>query len=135
MFTRYNLTAASLSALLIAGLLFPYDAWALRCGPHLIKKGDAQEKVVEYCGEPVEKKAPRYVQRPGVWPRKRSGAQFSVNGSEVADGEAYIWGNTEVLIEEWTFNFGPRKLMRMIRFGNGYVEEVKTLGYGYNEDD
>jgi hypothetical protein len=37
----------------------------------------------------------------------------------------------EVVIEEWTFNFGPQHLMRVVRLENGYVADVKTLGYGY----
>ena len=39
----------------------------------------------------------------------------------------------EVIVEEWTYNFGPRKLMRIIRFENGLVADVKELGYGYRD--
>ena len=39
----------------------------------------------------------------------------------------------EVLVEEWTYNFGPRKLMRVVRFENGLVSDVTQLGYGYRE--
>ena len=135
MFKPYNLASLSVTAVFAAAILAPTDALALRCGSFLIKKGDTQEKVVENCGEPVEKKFVRYAQRPGVYPRKRSGSSLSVNGSQVSADEAYVWGSSEVRVEEWVFNFGPRKLMRKIRFGNGYVEEIKTLDYGYHEDD
>ena len=37
----------------------------------------------------------------------------------------------DVVIEEWTFNFGPHQLIRVVRLENGYVEEIKHLGYGY----
>ncbi len=40
----------------------------------------------------------------------------------------------EVLIEEWTYNFGPHKLMRIVRFENGLVAEIDHLGYGYTDD-
>ena len=36
-------------------------------------------------------------------------------------------------METWTYNFGPNKLMRRVRFVDGIVEEVETLGYGYND--
>jgi len=41
----------------------------------------------------------------------------------------------EVPVEYWTYNFGPNKLMRRIRFVDGLVEEIETLDYGYNEDE
>jgi hypothetical protein len=37
----------------------------------------------------------------------------------------------ELIVEEWTMNFGPRHLMRVIRLENGFVADVRTLGYGY----
>ena len=37
----------------------------------------------------------------------------------------------EVVIEEWTYNFGPHQLMRVVRLENGYVADIKHLGYGY----
>jgi hypothetical protein len=37
----------------------------------------------------------------------------------------------EVVVEEWTYNLGPRLLMRVVRLEDGYVEDIKHLGYGY----
>jgi hypothetical protein len=39
----------------------------------------------------------------------------------------------EVLVEEWTYNLGPHQLMRVVRFENGLVADVRKLGYGYLE--
>ena len=36
----------------------------------------------------------------------------------------------EVVVEEWTYNLGPRLLMRVVVLEDGYVEDVKHLGYG-----
>ncbi|HIE82372.1 MAG TPA: DUF2845 domain-containing protein, partial [Dehalococcoidia bacterium] len=30
-----------------------------------------------------------------------------------------------------TYNFGSRRFMRSIRFENGIVTSIETLGYGY----
>lgn len=105
----------------------------MRCGSMLVNKGDAQAKVLRYCGDPANKTS-RYAIMPGTYPPKRSGT--TINGKEVSGSDRYYaYGSSEVLVEEWTYNFGPNKLMRLVRFINGIVDEVKTLDYGYHEDD
>jgi len=46
--------------------------------------------------------------------------------------DAEVDGYVEVPIEIWTYNFGPYKLMRQVRFVDGVVDEIETLGYGYH---
>lgn len=54
--------------------------------------------------------------------------------SFVADvGHVYLPGFVEdVWIEEWTYNLGSNRLMRLVRLENGFVADVRTLGYGYS---
>ena len=33
-------------------------------------------------------------------------------------------------VEEWTYNEGPNKLVHLLVFRNGKLEEVQSLGYG-----
>jgi len=40
---------------------------------------------------------------------------------------------TEIQVEIRTYNFGPDALMERLRFENGIVVDIQTLGYGYNE--
>ena len=49
----------------------------------------------------------------------------------------YTYGDAmvEVPVEIWTYNFGPYKLMRRVRFVDGLVEEIETLGYGYRANE
>ena len=42
-------------------------------------------------------------------------------------GGSYI----EVLVETWTYNLGPTKLMRRLTIEDGEVVDIETLGYGY----
>ena len=51
-----------------------------------------------------------------------------------ANGRPYFIGQDymEVPVEAWIYNLGPNKLMRRLRFENGFVAEIETLGYGYN---
>jgi hypothetical protein len=41
----------------------------------------------------------------------------------------------EVMVTELVYNFGPRKLMRILRFEGGYLVDTKTAGYGYLAKD
>ena len=122
-----------LGCTLSATLLYPAQAMAMRCGNALINEGDSQEKVLRYCGEPANKSR-RYAMRPGIYPDRDSG--LSVNGEQkIGSDRYYPYGRSEVLVEEWVYNFGPNKLMRQVRFADGIVEDVKTLDYGYRNDD
>jgi hypothetical protein len=91
----------------------------LRCGNKLVVDGDTPAKVRTLCGEPTEVSRRDIMQRP----------------SFVRDGRVYHFGAESVLVpvELWTYNFGPNKLMRRLKFVDGRLEEIETLGYGYNE--
>jgi hypothetical protein len=39
-----------------------------------------------------------------------------------------------VTFEEWVYNFGPSKFIRILRFRNGLLSEVKTGGYGVSSE-
>ena len=97
-------------------------AYAFRCGSHLITEGDTRSEVVAYCGEPTEVESRSAIlRRPLVWIR---GRPYNV-------GESYV----EVPIDVWLYNLGPSKLMRRLRFEDGKVVEIETLGYGYYEQN
>jgi hypothetical protein len=89
-------------------------AHAFRCGSRIITRGDHADKILRYCGEPASVQT-RIVQMPQV----------------TEDWRVYRGSIEEVLVEEWVLNFGPYQLMRMVRLENGFVAEVKSLGYGY----
>jgi len=128
--TRFN-QSWTLPVLVASSLLLPLNAWAMRCGSHLISKGDAQAKVLKYCGEPIQAKE-RLGLRRGTYLDRRSGIS-SGNDVLISRGSYIGYGRSEVLIEDWVFNFGPRKLMRRVSFANGFVENIETLGYGYRD--
>ena len=102
----------ALAALLLVTAAAP--AHAFRCGSRIITRGDHADKILRYCGESVAVQT-RLKQRPYFM-----GSGIFVPGAI-----------EEVVVEEWTYNLGPRQLMRVVLLENGYVEEVKLLGYGY----
>jgi hypothetical protein len=98
----------------VALLLAVAPAHAFRCGTRIITRGDHADKILRFCGEPVSVQS-RLSQRAYV----------------TYYGRHYPGMIEDVVIEEWTFNFGPHQLIRVVRLENGFVADIKHLGYGY----
>lgn len=115
-----------------AALLVAEPAAALRCGGKLVSDGAPQGKVLRFCGEP-ESVQVRSVYRAGI-PRQRIRHRDEHAGAVQDSAELLIADRAyvEVVVEEWTYNFGPHRLMRVIRFENGLVTSIRQLGYGYH---
>jgi hypothetical protein len=115
--------AIACGAMMIAG-----NALAFRCGNRLVKEGMAESQVIELCGEPESTRHLGYKLRPYII--KRPAGQSSLSGSR----HIYAGFHEEVLIKEMLFNFGPRKLMRVVRFEGGRMVTVETAGYGHPKE-
>jgi hypothetical protein len=105
-------TVRAVSALVLL-LAAAAPAHAFRCGSRIITTGDHAQKILRYCGEPASVQV-RVLQMPYV-----------------RDWRPYRGIVEEVVVEEWILNFGPQYLMRSVRLENGFVAEIKSLGYGY----
>jgi hypothetical protein len=92
----------------------PVAADSMRCGSRLMTDGDPASKVLAYCGEPAAIER-REILRP--W-----GYHHGVT----------VHSTYEVSVELWTYNFGPHKLMYRLRFEDGLLVDVDTLGHGYH---
>ena len=118
----------SVRVLIATGALFLMsDAWALRCGNKLIKEGMHESRVIALCGNPVSTRQLGFVLRPYILKRP-AGLQGGHSTRRVYGGF-----HQEVAVTEMLFNFGPRKLMRLIRFENGRVAAIDTAGYGHRD--
>jgi len=104
---------------LVLALAAAAPAHAFRCGTKLVTEGDTRSQVAAKCGEPTEVERRSVLREPITW----------IGGRAYRGG----LGLTEIPIEFWIYNLGPSKLMRRIRFEDGVVVEVETLGYGYLE--
>ena len=127
--TRANLLLTRPILALALTLLFGADAWALRCGNKLVQEGMHEVRVIDLCGEPASVRHLGYVLRPYII--KRPAGDFGMRSTR------HVYGgyHQELLVTEMLFNFGPHKLMRLIRFEGGVVTSIKTAGYGYREKD
>lgn len=105
--------------LIVAGLLSSQSyADAMRCGTKLLREGDTRDAVRSLCGEPSDVQARSILRRP----------YYDYKGRIVYFGDGLV----EIPVEIWTYNFGPFKLMRRVRFVDGFIEDIETLGYGYH---
>jgi hypothetical protein len=107
-------------AFLLLALFVSFDAAAdtFRCGTRLVVEGDTLAQVRSKCGEPQDIQTSTMLRRPIVW----------IHGRPVFVGEGLV----EVPVESWIYNLGPNKFMRRVRFVDGQVTEIETLGYGYS---
>jgi hypothetical protein len=103
----------------ILSLAAASPAFAFRCGTKLVTDGDTRSEVLQKCGDPTEIDRRSIFRQPLYW----------------IGGRPYNIGNgvVEIPVEIWIYNFGPSKLMRQVRFEDGKVVEIETLGYGYHE--
>jgi hypothetical protein len=109
--TGWLLAAATIAA-------GPAVADSFRCGTKLVTDGDSADKVQALCGPPSEVTRSEIWRRPVVW---RFGRPYYVSPDPVP-----------VMVEYWTYNLGPNKLMRRLRLEDGLVTEIETLGHGYH---
>ncbi len=109
-------------ALACMAFLASDPAHALRCGNRLVKDGMHESEVKAICGKPVSERRLGYVLR-SHFDRTHGLTTTRYYGSY----------QREVLVTELVFNFGPRKLMRKLRFEGGLLTSIETLGYGYRE--
>ena len=101
----------------LALLALPASAWALRCGNRLVSEGDPAAKVRAACGAPTQ------ITRSS----KLAPAILWMNGRPIQVGNSPV----EVTVETWIYNLGPDRLMRRLRFEDGQLVDIDTLGYGY----
>ena len=96
------------------------QADSLRCGSKLVSEDDTRAQVLAKCGEAADVQHSSVWRVPLVW----------IGGRRIRAGNDLI----EVPVELWIYNFGPHKFMRRVRFEDGLVVDVETLGYGYIKD-
>ena len=91
---------------------------SMRCGTGLVTDGESIARVEALCGPPAAVERSEVWRRPVYW---FHGYPWYAGRDPVA-----------VAVEYWTYNFGPHRLMRRLRFEDGLLVEIETLGHGYH---
>ena len=122
-----NSKIVALLSLLVVTLFFANPAEAFRCGSKLVKDGMHEAQVTAVCGEPTTRRdlgvAVRYYDYRYFREASPGGPLYRTPG---AGSFA-----SEVVITEYVYNFGPRKLMRRLIFEGGVLVTIESIGYGY----
>ncbi|MEM8982073.1 MAG: DUF2845 domain-containing protein [Pseudomonadota bacterium] len=130
LFNGYSFFAVAVMAI---GIGAPSDAWALRCGSKLVLEGMTIGEVLARCGEP-ENESRRAILVSEVIPvfngPQRVYRHDPRSGQLVTPGYGPVTREVEVI--ELTYNFGPRRFMRLLEFRDGRLERIRELGYGYH---
>lgn len=86
------------------------------CWAESFARGRSKPEVLRYCGQPTTVDV-RYEER----------------ARTVADRarRRVVERRVTVAVEEWTYNFGPSRLVYVFTLENGRVVDVKTAGYGF----
>lgn len=126
-----NKTARRLlpTCLIVAAMLATSPAHAFRCKSKLVKDGMHEQQVIAICGQPTTQRLLGYAVR-----------SFDYGWRHVSAGSlrqryypGYAQLSEEVIVTEYVYNFGPRKLMRRLVFEGGVLVRIETIGYGYIE--
>lgn len=119
----------STAALLLVALVAAEPAHAFRCKSKIVKDGMHEQQVIAICGEPTTRRMLGYAVRSldYGWRQLRAG------GFERRHFPGYARFSEEVIVTEYVYNFGPRKLMRRLVFEGGILVRIESIGYGYIE--
>lgn len=109
--------------------LFSAPADAFRCGSKIVTVDMHEAQVRRACGAPTTMRyIGRAVRDVNVPIQRNHGGGWT---SQRFPGYGF---SQEVVITEYVYNFGPRKLMRRLLFEGGVLVSVETIGYGYKEE-
>ena len=111
-------------------LVMAAPAHAFRCGSKIVVKDMHEAQVRRACGAPTTMRHLGTTVRGVFLPYDR----VTVPGATRRYWPGYGSFTEEVVITEYVYNFGPRKLMRRLLFEGGVLVSIETLGYGYIED-
>ncbi len=108
-------------------IFFSHPVFALRCGQALVGIGSTKEDVIDKCGEPES--IDTHIEIRGV--ADRFGARTRVSpGTSINFGQQN-YTEIEVVVDEWNYDFGPRRFQKSLRFENGRLTEINDLGKGH----
>jgi len=105
--------------LLATILLPPGTAGALECEGRFVSVGDRKFEVLSACGKPTLVQA--WQEELVVFERVNEDILEQLRTSQLLN------------VEEWTYNFGPRRFLYFLRFENGRLTRIDSGPYGFDE--
>jgi len=112
----------------VALVSFSTPAFAFRCGSRIVTVDMHEAEVRRACGAPTTMRQIGRVLRD-----VDIGAERRLGGWTLRHSPGFRF-TQEVVVTEYVYNFGPRKLMRRLVFEGGILVSIEQLGYGYREE-
>lgn len=104
-----------LTLLTLLMLFLSPPSYALKCSNRIVDVGDRVDKVQNRCGEPEASNSYK--------------KNVAVAYLDPRTNLTYFQ-NVEVLVDEWTYNFGPMHFKQLLRFENSVLKEIQNLERG-----
>lgn len=117
-----------IAAFVVAVTLGSAPAHAFRCGNKIVARDMHEAQVRRACGAPTTMRhIGRTLRNIDIPITRHHGGGWT---SRHFPGYGFV---QEVVVTEYVYNFGPRKLMRRLIFEGGVLVSIESLGYGYRE--
>jgi hypothetical protein len=100
--------------LIVAAMQVPSYAittGTLYCEGRIVSIGDTAGEVISKCGQPTD-----------TFQHKQKIVDDNYPAGRII---------TTVIVDDWTFNFGPDRFQYRLLLRNGRVAEIESLDYGY----
>jgi hypothetical protein len=118
----------AIAVIFVTSMLVCDPALAFRCGTKLIHDGMHEQQVVARCGQPTTiRHLGRAIRTYDYFSHVRR------HGYTYWRSPGFSHLATEVVVTEYVYNFGPRKLMRRLVFEGGVLVSIESIGYGYHD--
>jgi hypothetical protein len=103
------------------------SATGLRCENKLVQTGDSTYDVKSLCGPPDDvqqrteaRRVARAIERPCT--------------TDPSGRCAFVIEDVvQVVIDEWTYDFGPQRFLQFLTFEGGKLLSIKSGGYGHKQ--
>lgn len=128
--SKYSRHLPATAALLLFFSIAAAPAHAFRCKSKIVKDGMHEQQVIAACGQPTTRRTLGYAVRSLNYGWR----EVYAGGFERRRFPGYAQLSEEVIVTEYIYNFGPRKLMRRLVFEGGVLVSIDTIGYGYIEN-
>ena len=111
----------------VAALTFGHAAFAdsMRCGDKLVYSGDSTYTVRTKCGEPDDA-----VHRTEVRTVSHEVSAPCEDRQSRAKCSRTVETSVEVIIDDWTYDFGSNRFIQYLRFENGKLLRITDGAYG-----
>jgi len=123
-----ELVAGAIGAILLTASAVRADG--LTCNGRIVSTGDTLYQVRSLCGEPddaqhrIETRTVRHRVRVACTREREPNAQCDTT----------VERSTDVVIDDWTYDFGRQSFIRFLTFFDGRLVRVQTGGYGTRDD-